>query len=341
MFRFTLFKLKRVLRFGFIAMACHAFLLLYSEGEVIWLGFLGAFAIGVGTIFIKEFIVSRRLKQLPVYIEFVVQFLFINLIIIAFILFEAYSNLGIESLDRFDLAYFADLLQSKGYIHSIFKYSALTFFLFLFYNIESILGSKTFLKYIKGTYNIPRQENRIFMFIDMKNSTAIAEKMNDSKKFYSFVNECFYFMTGPTLKHQAYILKYIGDEIIFHWEVNTGFKNDNCVKLHFEIQKIMKEKEGYFLKKYGFAPEFKSGIHGGECIGAFLGHLKKTIDYSGDTVNTAARIQGMCNEHEASLLISQYIYNGLGTARNRFDKTGQLELKGKEERVLVYKWNNF
>jgi len=209
----------------------------------------------------------------------------------------------------------------------------------LYYNVEHLVGHKTFLHYIKGKYNHPVSEELVFMFIDMKDSTSIAEQM-DSETFYAFINECFYYMTDATLKHKAEILKYIGDEVIFKWSKQDAFNNDNCVKLHFEIQAKLDDKASYFIEKYGVAPVFKSGIHGGECIGAFLGHLKKMVDYSGDTLNTTARIQGMCNVHSANLLISDYIYDRLDETTDYFKAKGDLELKGKQQKVKVYKWNN-
>ena len=50
------------------------------------------------------------------------------------------------------------------------------------------------------------------------------------------------------------------------------------------------------LKNYGQITEFKVGIHYGKVTLEEIGVVKKDIVFSGDVLNTAARIQSMCNE---------------------------------------------
>ena len=68
-------------------------------------------------------------------------------------------------------------------------------------------------KFITGKYYHPRQEERIFMFLDLKSSTTIAEKMN-SKKFFELLKEIFSDITEPILNSQGEIYQYVGDEVI-------------------------------------------------------------------------------------------------------------------------------
>lgn len=67
-----------------------------------------------------------------------------------------------------------------------------------------------------------------------------------------------------------------------------------------------------------------------------VGKYKKEIAYHGDTINTAARIQGKCNELKQDLLISESLKNKLSNTDFAFDKLGSIELKGKERQVLLY-----
>ena len=69
---------------------------------------------------------------------------------------------------------------------------------------------------------------------------------------------------------------------------------------------------------------------------AEVGKYKKEIAYHGDTINTAARIQGKCNELKQELLISESLKNELNTTDFVFDKLGSIELKGKESHILLY-----
>jgi len=72
---------------------------------------------------------------------------------------------------------------------------------------------------------------------------------------------------------------------------------------------------------------------------AEVGKYKKEIAYHGDTINTAARIQGKCNELKQELLISESLKNELSKTGFIFDKLGRIELKGKESQILLYAVN--
>ena len=54
-----------------------------------------------------------------------------------------------------------------------------------FSEVRDYLGSGIFYNYSFGKYFKPRKEIRIFMFLDMKSSTTIAEKMGHEKYFRS------------------------------------------------------------------------------------------------------------------------------------------------------------
>jgi adenylate cyclase len=80
-------------------------------------------------------------------------------------------------------------------------------------------------------------------------------------------------------------------------------------------------------------PHFKAGAHYGSVIVGEMGVIKRDIAYSGDVLNTTARIEGMCNELETSFLISTSLFELIGsdTGDWTFDRKGEIPLKGKKE----------
>ena len=88
------------------------------------------------------------------------------------------------------------------------------------------------------------------------------------------------------------------------------------------------------MDKYGAWPELKAGLHYGEVMVGELGKVKRDISYSGDVLNTTARIQAECNKNGVDLLISQKLLNALGT-NGEFEvkELGEIELRGKQEKV--------
>ncbi|MCK5456838.1 MAG: hypothetical protein KAI45_06890 [Melioribacteraceae bacterium] len=207
--------------------------------------------------------------------------------------------------------------------------------LLFFYRIDLMLGPGNLMAYIKGTFHKPKEELRIFMFLDLKDSTKIGEElsMND---YFSFLNDYFHFMTKPILEKEASIYQYVGDEIVLTWNFKNGIKNNNCIEIFFSITDIIEQHSLYFKEKYGVIPEFKAGIHFGTVIRAQIGDLKKEIVFNGDVLNTTARIQSMCNELGKKLLISEELFNQLEIKPNKSSSLGFISLKGKENRLELY-----
>jgi adenylate cyclase len=69
-----------------------------------------------------------------------------------------------------------------------------------------------------------------------------------------------------------------------------------------------------------------------------IGVIKKDIIYSGDVLNTAARIQAECNHFNADFLISGVTFNLFHQSdQEQFEciELGKLELRGRKELVSV------
>ena len=90
-------------------------------------------------------------------------------------------------------------------------------------------------------------------------------------------------------------------------------------------------------KVYGEIPTFKAGANFGRVMVAEVGYLKKEIAYHGDTINTAARIRGMCHQYGKDFLISGVLRDALNGGTNYvFESQGIAELKGKESKVEIF-----
>ncbi|MGB5170277.1 MAG: adenylate/guanylate cyclase domain-containing protein [Eudoraea sp.] len=87
---------------------------------------------------------------------------------------------------------------------------------------------------------------------------------------------------------------------------------------------------------FGVVPRFKAGLHVGKATVGEIGVLKRDIVYSGDVLNTTARIQNKCNELGVSLLISEDLKNSLSTNRLLFTSLGEIKLRGKSEATGLY-----
>ena len=189
---------------------------------------------------------------------------------------------------------------------------------------------------IKGEFYHPKEENRIFMFLDLKSSTTIAEQLGHSK-YSQLIQTCFLDVSDLVIKHKADIYQYVGDEIVLSWSIEDGLKDLNCIKFYFNYRDLLESKRNYYESKFGLVPQFKAGLEMGSVMVAEVGEIKREIAYHGDVLNTAARIQACCNEFNRKVLISENIESALSEiTNNEYELMGDIQLKGKQKNLKIY-----
>jgi adenylate cyclase len=197
-------------------------------------------------------------------------------------------------------------------------------------------GPGVFKKFLLGKYFLPQREERVFMFLDLRSSTTIAEKIGETR-YFNFLKDVFRLATDGILKYQGEIYQYVGDEIVVSWELQDGINNENCINCFFEIQSKLLKNKAFFLGKYGEVPVFKAGLHYGYVMAGEIGVVKRDIAYSGDVLNTTARIQGKCNEMGVDILVSKPLIDKMDRKGkiHTAKEMGEIQLRGKQELVAL------
>lgn len=188
-----------------------------------------------------------------------------------------------------------------------------------------------------GKYNKPITENRIFMFLDLKNSTTIAETLGHI--IYSkLLQQVFLDMSKLILKSGAEIYQYVGDEAVLTWRIKNYDKEFiKPIQLFFAYKKRLEKRRVYYINKFGLLPEFKAGVNAGVVTVAEIGDLKREIAYHGDVVNTAARLRSACNEFDKQLLASEYVIKNLKEPiEYGIEEIGEVNLRGKRNPIKVF-----
>jgi len=250
-----------------------------------------------------------------------------SMMLMAYVIFIYWLKVG--ELDLNDFFFSPSSFIFYGYIIMI------DILLSLFRQVNLMLGPGVLKKLMKGEFYNPREEERVFMFLDLKSSTEMAERLGHLQ-YSQMIQDCFNDL-AVVAKTQAQIYQYVGDEAVLTWPSKLGLRNHNCIQAFFDFKARIDSREDYYLAKYGHKPFFKAGVNVGKVMVAEVGQTKKEIAYHGDTLNTAARIQGMCNEYNTELLISEQLKEALGT-HGKFGKQhiGDISLKGKANSVALY-----
>jgi adenylate cyclase len=190
--------------------------------------------------------------------------------------------------------------------------------------------------FLKGKYFNPQREERIFMFLDLRSSTTIAESLGE-EKYFNFLHDVFKHTTPAILRTKGEIYQYVGDEIVISWKMKNGLNRANCLHCFFQVERDLKHKEDYFKSQYGIAPIFKAGLHSGNVMAGEIGVVKRDIVFSGDVLNTTSRIQDMCNKLGVNILISKSLMDRLIDEISQVPKImGNIMLKGKEEEIPLF-----
>ena len=78
-------------------------------------------------------------------------------------------------------------------------------------------------------------------------------------------------------------------------------------------------------------------MHYGKVSTGTVGTLKKEIIYTGDVLNTASRIEGLCNKHNVDLLLSKDLIDLLPLHTDFQPKQiGEINLRGKSTDIMLF-----
>lgn len=206
----------------------------------------------------------------------------------------------------------------------------------LFFQVNALIGGRILFSFFTGKYHNPIEEERIFMFLDLRSSTTIAERIGHIN-FHKFINDFLFTISEAIISSKGEIYKYVGDEIIITWKMKEGLKGENCIRLFFDALDRIRQERGTFEGKYGTVPEFKAGMHCGKVVAGEMGDTKKEIAFLGDVINTAARIESESNPRHRRFLISADLFQKIKLGKEyRYEEIGTINLRGKEKRIELY-----
>lgn len=260
--------------------------------------------------------------------------------IIAYYLISFLVGLGYNSVIT-ESPIFSSIVLEKVFIFltkPIFLISGITWFILVLatqfmLRANQVFGEGVLWKFIRGKYHSPREEDRIFMFLDLTGSTGIAERIGN-RRYFHLLSDFFFDISGPIINSKGEIYQYVGDEIVVSWESQKGIIDANCIRCFFDIQRLIDDQAARYEEEYGLRPEFKAGLHMGNVTVGELGESKREIVFSGDILNTTARIRSECSNYDVNFLVSKDLLNSVSLNGEFNDRDiGEIRLRGKKKTV--------
>ncbi|MDU9050263.1 MAG: adenylate/guanylate cyclase domain-containing protein [Candidatus Electrothrix sp. Rat3] len=171
------------------------------------------------------------------------------------------------------------------------------------------------------------------LFSDIINFTRLSESMSPTENF-RFINSYLSIMEPIIAGHNGFIDKYIGDAVMALFDG----KADDAVRAAVAMQRMLVSyNQG--RHRAGYKPiDINIGVNTGTLMLGTIGspnRMEGTV--VSDSVNVAARIEGVNKIYKTSLLIGEETYTSLENpgdfALRRID---QFKAKGKSKTVTVY-----
>jgi len=196
----------------------------------------------------------------------------------------------------------------------------------------------------RGAYHVekyapPTSDERVFLFLDLADSTGIAERLGH-EEYSRLIRACYHDLTDLVIRHRAEIYQYVGDEAVLSCSLADGLANADCLRILFAFSDKLAARREKYEASFDVQPSFRGAVDMGPVTKAKLGGVSPEIAYHGDVLNTASRILELAKVHQESLLISGRVRDAVQTVPGVVTRfVAEVVPRGKSERLRVYSVN--
>lgn len=291
-----------------------------------------------GTILgLIDFYIERKFVRRSLGLELLVKYSLYAVAWFLLVSLARYVGVVIEArfIDNANVSYTEKFFSNLGVSTTIYVLVMISGIGFI-KQMNNKFGPGIILPMLWGKYRKPREEERIFMFMDLKSSTHYAEKLGHLK-YSEMIQKCFQDVNKVLPKYFAEVYQYVGDEVVLTWLRDEGLRNQNCIKFYFAFNDLLQKNKSAYENIFGLLPQFKASAHIGMITVAEVGNIKREIAYHGDTINIAARLQSMCNTYNKNFLISESLKESLIINSDyKIEFLDETTLQGKTEKSKIY-----
>lgn len=178
---------------------------------------------------------------------------------------------------------------------------------------------------IKGTEGIGVRDITL-VFTDLKGSTALYERIGDLNAL-ALVQQHFARLTDAAVRHNGSIIKTLGDAVMAAFLTPLDAVKA-ALSMRSEIDHFNDDRP-----RHDFI--LKIGMHRGAAIAVTL---NERLDYFGQAVNIAARVQGLADGNEIYLTQEVYDAEGVKSVLEPYEASAvSAQLKGVQQLLPVWR----
>jgi class 3 adenylate cyclase len=199
------------------------------------------------------------------------------------------------------------------------------------------IGIDTLFHLMIGTYHRPVVEEKVLLFLDINNSTALAEQLG-AVQIKSLVGKFLFDISKPITDYGGEIYLYKGDGLIALWNWNEAIRGNRILRAIDAIFASVRREQSEYQRQFGVVPRFRIGVHGGEVVVSEQGDTKRAIGIYGSTINIAARMEDAAKAHNIACAISGDLAQAFSDGENRLLPLGDEQLKGISYDVPTFEY---
>ena len=204
------------------------------------------------------------------------------------------------------------------------------------FELTRLIGSRVLFNVALGRYRTPVREARVLMFLDLANSTSLAESMGELR-VQGLLTRFFFDIDRAIVAHGSEVHAYVGDEVIITWPLDDKMSGGRCIECFFAIVDGISEKADSYRQEFGMVPSFRAGLHAGQVVISECGSSRRQLAYFGDTVNVTARLQEHCKEAGRNLLVSADLLRHVEPKPDLIiEPLGPAQLRGRAAPIEVF-----
>ncbi len=177
------------------------------------------------------------------------------------------------------------------------------------------------------------EQNMSVMFADIRNFTALSEKMTPQENF-NFLNS-YLKRVGPVIRHNnGFIDKYLGDGILALFPGSAADAAQAALDIIAEVRRYNADRE---VAHYP-ALSVGVGLHYGTVMLGTLGEAERIdVTVIADAVNQAARIQELCRILKTPVLLTEVMFQQLpALSDDEYRILGEAQLKGRQAKTTIF-----
>ena len=174
------------------------------------------------------------------------------------------------------------------------------------------------------------------LFADLSGFTTISERL-DPEDVRALQTDLFGALRGVIARYDAFVEKFVGDAVVAVFGAPVAHEDDPLRAVHaaLDMHAAAATLSQRWHHRLGHPLTLHIGINSGRVVAGNLGSAADAAyTVTGDTVNTAARLQSAAGAGQTLVSRATFLLTQHGFA---FESGGNLALKGKTEPMAVYR----